>query len=244
MLRDLSAMENYAIGATDGVIGRVKDFYFDDEAWVVRYLVVETGPWLAHRKVLISPLSLGVTGSERVFPARLTQQQVKNSPDIDTDKPVSRQHELDFIGYYGYPAYWGGASLWGSELSPQLLARDGGVHTIPLPDQQNDPRLRSVNAVMSYRVQASDGSIGKLAGLLVDESTWAIRFLVVNTGHWWHGYEVLIAPEWIEDINWVDATVTVDLSRDSVRAAPNYEDQSMPWSAKAFRTDDNQAGTR
>jgi hypothetical protein len=101
-----------------------------------------------------------------------------------------------------------------------------------------------VNAVMSYRVQASDGSIGKLAGLLVDESTWAIRFLVVNTGHWWHGYEVLIAPEWIEDINWVDATVTVDLSRDSVRAAPNYEDQSMPWSAKAFRTDDNQAGTR
>jgi hypothetical protein len=242
MLRDLSAMENYAIGATDGVIGRVKDFYFDDEAWVVRYLVVETGAWLSHRKVLISPLSLGVTGSERVFPARLTQQQVRNSPNIDTDKPVLRQHELDFIGYYGYPAYWGGASLWGSELSPQLLGRDGGVHTVPLPSQQDDPRLRSVNAVMSYRVLASDGSIGTLAGLLIDESTWAIRFLVVNTGHWWHGYEVLIAPEWIEDINWAEATVTVDLSRDSVRAAPNYDERGMPW--RASRIEENRARTR
>ena len=91
MLRSMKDLENYAIRATDGNIGHVKDFYFDDEAWVVRYLVVETGTWLSSRKVLISPIAIGqLNWADKIPPVSITREQVKNSPDIDTDKSVSR----------------------------------------------------------------------------------------------------------------------------------------------------------
>jgi len=122
MLRRMKDMEGYAIGATDGLIGHVKDFYFDDETWVIRYLIVETGEGLSSRRVLISPFSINQPNwSEKAFPAAITLEQVKNSPHIDTDKPVSRQHEMGYLGYYGYPYYWAGGSLWGGGLYPELM---------------------------------------------------------------------------------------------------------------------------
>jgi hypothetical protein len=129
-------LEGYTIGAVDGVIGDVKDFYFDDAAWVIRYLVVETGNWLARRRVLISPISINEPNwSEKVFPAAITQEQVKNSPSIDTDKPVSRQHEGEYLDYYEFPHYWVGGALWGcpgarnpkgqlSKSAPQMQKSD------------------------------------------------------------------------------------------------------------------------
>jgi hypothetical protein len=117
MLRSIRDMEHYSIGATDGVIGKVQDFYFDDEAWVIRYLVVESDAWLSHRKVLISPFAIGQPDwSKKIFPVSITQTQVRNSPDIDTNKPVSRQHEMGYLGYYGYPNYWGGGGFRGRRL--------------------------------------------------------------------------------------------------------------------------------
>src|SRR5277367_6000696 len=126
MLRSLKDMEHYSIGATDGIIGQVKDFYFDDDAWVIRYLIVETDASLSGRKVLISPITIGQPNwSEKIFPVSITRAQVRNSPDIDTDKPVSRQHEMGYLGYYGYQNYWGGGGLWGGGLYPDI---DGSAH--------------------------------------------------------------------------------------------------------------------
>ena len=122
MLRSMSDLEGYAIRATDGTIGHVKDFYFDDEAWVIRYLIVDTGSWLSSRKVLISPIAIGQPDwTAKVLPVSITKEQVKNSPDIDTEKPVSRQHEMSYLGYYGYPYYWGGAGLWGGGAYPAMM---------------------------------------------------------------------------------------------------------------------------
>jgi hypothetical protein len=115
-------MENYILGATGGDIGRVKDFYFDDQAWVVRYLVVQMGDWNSHRKVLLSPIGIGQPNwMGKTFPVSITQAQVKNSRNVDTDKSVSRQHEEGSLGYYGYPYYWGGTSLWGGGLYPGAM---------------------------------------------------------------------------------------------------------------------------
>ena len=126
MLRSMSDLENYAIGATDGSIGHVEDFYFDDQGWVIRYLVVKTGAWLAGRKVLISPIAVGEPNwTERVLPVAITKAQVKNSPDIDTDKPVSRQHEQDYTAYYGYPGYWGSTGMWGYGVLPERFTETG-----------------------------------------------------------------------------------------------------------------------
>ena len=240
MLQDLSELEDYAIHATDGSIGHVKDFYFDDEAWVIRYLIVDTHTWLPSHKVLISPISIGhANWMERVLSVSITRDQVKNSPDIDTEQPVSRQHEMRFLRYYGYPYYWGGASLWGGGLYPNMMlpgypglmpettARPGDEESYAQAEaarhQDADPHLRSSKAVMALHIHATDGDIGHVHGLLADEETWAIRYIIINTSNWWLGHQVLVAPQWISNMSWSDATVSVNLTRKAVKDAPPYE---------------------
>lgn len=231
MLRSMQELTHYTIGATDGEIGHVTDFFFDDEAWVIRYLVVETGSWLMSRKVLISPFSvMQADWMHQRLPVRITREQVKNSPDIDTEKPVSRQHEMLYSDYYGYPYYWGESGFWGDGLYFPVMAT-GGVGlgaadaakiaaTRPTTD---DPHLRSCQAVVGHHIHARDGDIGHVQGMLVDEDTWALRYLVVDTTNWWGGHQVLISPNWIEAIRWDDSQVTVNLSRQAIRDAPGFD---------------------
>ncbi len=230
MLRNLKDIELCTITATatDGDIGQVKDLYFDDQSWVVRYLVVETGSWLSSRMVLVSPISIDKADERpHTIRVRITQEQVEKSPDIDTDKPVSRQHEVQFLGYYGYPGYWGGSGLWGADMVP--MATYSGYAGIPGGDEdqpkasEGDPHLRSCEAVIGYHIKATEGEVGHVDEIIIDEETWAVRYLVVNTSNWWVGHKVLIAPQWIEAVNWSDQTVTVDLSRESVKEAPPYD---------------------
>ena len=240
MLRSMKDMEGYTIGAADGIVGRVRDFYFDDAAWVIRYLVVGAGEGLPQRKVLISPISIGRPNwSERILPTSLTMAQVENSPDIDTDKPVSRQHEMGYLGYYGYGNYWGGGGLWGAGFYPDvlqagLLASSAAgqsqlreTRTDAALHQHNDPHLRSGNAVMRYYVHASDGDIGHVQGFLVDEASWAIRYIIVNTSNWWLGHHVIVAPDWIDQVDWPESKVLLNLSRQAVQDSPPY-DPAMP----------------
>jgi hypothetical protein len=224
MLRNSKDLEGCVIGATDGTIGHVKDLYFDDAAWVIRYLVVATGTWLASRKVLISPVALlQPQWAQKLLRASLTQEQVKNSPDIDTDQPVSRQHELQYLEYYRYPSYWSGAYLWGVGPNPNMMPGTSCDWSTEPDGKQHDHHLRSCNAVMKYHVHASDGDIGHVQGLLVDDETWAIRYLIVDTSHWWLGHQVLLATQWIADVNWFSSNVTVTLSRKTLRDAPPYD---------------------
>ena len=250
MLRNTHDLQGYAIRATDGLIGHLQDFYFDDEKWVVRYLIVDTGTWLSSREVLISPMAIGKPNwSDEVLPASLTKEQIKNSPDIDTNKPVSRQHEIEYSSYYTYPYYWGGAGLWGGEMGPNMIMPGyegvrAGPHPVRTPEEMaqeraqslaregDDPHLRSCKAVMGYHIHATDGDIGHVQSLLIDENTWAIRYLVVDTSNWWLGHKVLIVPQWVQDISWADAKISVNLSRQSIQDAPAY-DANAPFGRKS-----------
>ena len=239
MLRSEKKLEGFTIGAIDGPIGKVKDFYFDDEAWVVRYLVVDTSRWLGGRDVLISPYSLGTPDWEgKLLPVRITRDQVRNSPGIDSDRPISRQFERSYLGYYDYPYYWGSTGLWGAGNYPGTVPlgleadpydRYQGYLRAPTDrDAGNDPHLRSCDAVNGYHIVASDGEIGHLDGYLMDDATWSIRYLVVNTSNWWMGHQVLISPEWIDSVSWADSTVTTNVDRDAVRKAPIYDPDAPP----------------
>lgn len=240
MLRSINDLAGSAIHATDGTIGDVTDFYFDDKAWVIRYLVVDTGSWLSSRKVLISPIAIGQPDwAAKLVPVSITKEQVKNSPDIDTEKPVSRQHEIRYLGYYGYPYYWGGIGFWGGGLYPSMMMPNyaGAVpisHAAQSAEKSlaraeaarhhnDDPHLRSCNAVMNYHIHATDGDIGHVEGLLVDEETWAIRYFVVNTSNWWMGHQVLVAPQWIDNVSWLDSKVFLTVTRQAVKGAPPYD---------------------
>jgi hypothetical protein len=238
MLRNAQDLQSFSIRATDGEIGAVEQFYFDDETWVIRYLTVKTGGWLGGRLVLISPISiLGRPDwqSMRVDVA-LTKGQVENSPSVDTHQPVSRQREIACLGHFGYPFYWGGSNLWGSEPSPAgLAARAVGprepaatqVVTAQTGKEPADSHLRSAEEVTGYHVGASDGEIGHLDGFVVDEDTWAIRYIEVATRNWWPGKRVLVSPAWIERVSWTESKVYVGLSREAIKGAPEYV-ESMP----------------
>ncbi len=230
MLRNIKDLRGYAIRATDGVIGEVDDFYFDDKDWAVRYLIVDTGGWLSGRKVLISPLAIGDPDwLGQLLPVSLTKAQVEKSPDIDTRKPVSRQQEAMYFGYYDYPYYWGGAGMWGMGGYPgspttedriEDALRAGRTAAAPTSD---DCHLRSCRSVIGHHVHATDGDVGHVEDFLVDEHTWAIRYLIVDTSNWWGGHQVLIAPPWITAVNWSDASVSVDLTRRAIKEAPAYD---------------------
>jgi hypothetical protein len=240
MLRSFKDLKDYTIGASDGSIGAVKDLYFDDHAWVIRYLVVDTGPWLFSRKVLISPRAIHQTNwASKLLPVSLTREEVRLSPNIDTDKPVSRQHEMDYLGYYGYPYYWGGTGLWGEGMYPNQVTpgyagfgsdeaaraeADAAQAAADEMRKHSDPHLRSCDAVVGYHVHATDGEIGNVKGMLVDEETWAIRYFVVTTSNWWGGHLVLVAPQWIKDISFSEQMFTVELSRQAIQEAPPYDD--------------------
>jgi len=230
MLRNVKDLRGYAIRATDGVIGDVDDFYFDDDDWAIRYLVVDTGSWLSGRQVLVSPLAIGHPDwMGRFLPVALTKAQVEHSPDIDTRKPVSRQHEAEYFGYYGYPYYWGGIGLWGVGAYPGSLTIEHRIAENLTPGRttaeqtSDDSHLRSCRAVIGHHVHATDGDIGHVENFLVDDHTWAIRYLIVDTSNWWGGHQVLVAPQWIEAVSWFDAKVSVDLTRQAVKDAPPYD---------------------
>ena len=234
MMRNVKDLRGYAIRATDGVIGTVDDFYFDDEEWNIRYLVVDTGKWLSGRKVLISPSAIGSPDwMLQELPVALTKSQVTGSPDIDTRRPVSRQHEAEYSRYYGYPYYWGGAGFWGMGAYPGSLTAEDAINeelraaATHSPRTADDCHLRSSNAVIGDQVHATDGDIGHVEDLLVDDQTWAIRYLIVNTHGWWSGRRVLVAPRWIDDVSWSMATVSVDLTRDAIKGAPPYDSEAQ-----------------
>lgn len=227
MLTNAANLKGLTIQAQDGELGTVEQFYFDDETWAVRYLVVDTGGWLGGREVLISPISIVHTDwrGKRAHVA-LTQKQVRESPGIDTHMPISRRHEAEYMGYYGYPLYWGGPALWGPAFYPAGMAVQPSLSAEAIlartRSESHESHLRSSAAVAGYRLETHDGEIGHVEGFLVDDVSWAIRYLEVATRNWWPGKRVLVAPGWIERMSWLDSKVFVGLTREAIRSCPEY----------------------
>jgi len=231
MLRQVKDITNLQLGAEDGEIGRVKDLYFDDESWTVRYLVADTGKWLPGRLVLISPASVDMIAIEhKLVKVNLTRRQIESAPSVDRDKPVSRQHEADYARYYGWPMYWYGPALWGPTPYPVYERRDDEPPTSdPLvnSEQTGDPHLRSAGEVIGYYIQAQDDDIGHVEDMIFDDQDWAVRYLEVDTRNWLPGKKVLISPEWIRDVSWERSRVVVDVTADAIRNAPEYDARAI-----------------
>ncbi|QVN22746.1 PRC-barrel domain-containing protein [Burkholderia pyrrocinia] len=252
MLRSIKELHGSAVRAKDGDIGHVIQAYFDDDNWCIRYLVVETGDWLHERLVLISPYSVKHTDSRSsTLHVDLTRHQVGDSPDLDTHKPVSRQHEIEYLRYYHYPPYWGGPNLWGMDAYPAFhsAARSQDLEAgNPLPtratpadagadapaDTPTNTHLRGTGRVKGYRLETTAGRIGRVSDFIYDDEAWVIRYLAISTRNWWlTNKEVLIATHWLDRVDWATKTVSTALNRDSIRQSPEYDD-SQP----VYRSDE------
>jgi len=231
MLRSVKELYNYVLEAEDGEIGRCKDFLFDDRFWTVRYMVADTGKWLTGRKVLVSPISLGEPDwDSRLLPVRLKKKQIEAAPGLNEDAPVSRQHEIRWTQHYGWPYYWQGTGIWGMAKYPNeiFIQKEPGT----VSDEKSgevDRNLRSSIEVTGYHIQAKDDEIGHVEDFILDDQTWTIRYMVVDTRNWLPGRKVLVAPGWIDSIDWAERKVTVAMTREQVKNSPEY-DSSVPVS--------------
>jgi uncharacterized protein YrrD len=224
MLQNIKGLFGYKLTASDGDIGHVKDFYFDDKTWVVRYLVADTGSWLTGRLVLLSPHAFGkLDEREKTLHVKPHRKQIEHSPSPELHKPVSRQYEIEYYRYYGWPAYWDGGAMWGLGGFPVVIppSKDEMAAHLKI-HHRDDKHLQSSKAVIGYSIHATDGEIGSVSGFIVDDKSWAIRNLVVEAGHWYAGREILIAPDKVDRISYEDSSVFVNLTKaDIERAAEN-----------------------
>ena len=236
MLNSVKKLRGFTVAAIDGEAGKIKDVYFDDEQWTIRYLVVETGGWFSGRKVLISPFSvLSADWQNEGIRLNLTRDRIRNAPDIDTDKPVSRQHESELMNHYGYPYYWAGPFVWGYVSYPTILA-DRANAAADSPEarvmqdarEKADPHLRSSREVIGYGIQATDDSVGHVEDFLFDSDDWSIQLLEVDTRNWWPGKHVLISPQKIDHVDWEAEKVFVNITRDHVEDSPEFDSVNPP----------------
>lgn len=227
VLRRLDQLLRLTLHASDGSIGRVHDLYFDDHQWTIRYVVADTRRWLPGRLVLIPPMSVQhIDWSRRRLDVDLTKAEIRHSPDIHTDKPVSRQHEVELHEYFALTPYWVGHP---GGLAPFPVATrvpdpsEPGLSRRASREPESDPHLRSTRFVVGLTITGSDVEIGHVEDFLFDEQSWAIRYMVVDTSKWWPGKRVLVSPTWIAWISWLELNVRVDLPGAIIRNAPPYE---------------------
>jgi sporulation protein YlmC with PRC-barrel domain len=227
MLRSLKDMTGYKILAKDVEIGKVNDFYFDDDNWVVRYLVDKTGLWFLGKQVIISPASFEKPDWEnKEFPVSLTKEQVKNSPPIECEEPVSKEIEKKIAEYYGWPMYggghgiegWAGGTTYANSAVPYLISRN-----IVKDKIIKEEGLRSTNEVTGYEITADGEKIGYVKDFIIDDETWAIRYMVLETSKVLKGKNVIIAPEWINWISWYQKQLSVDIPKEKIKKCPDFE---------------------
>lgn len=232
MLINSENFKGLVIRATDGELGTVDELYFDDETWAIRYLTVKTGDWWSERQVLISPFSVTHTDWDaKRLDVSLTKKQVKDSPSIDTHKPVSRQQEAAYLSYYGYPYYWGGPYLWGTEYYPENSVLPPNLTPTAIEEkirrESPDSHLRSTAVVLGYHIEAVDGEIGHVEEFVVDDNAWAIRYIEVATKNWWPGKRVLVSPGWASRVSWAESKVYLALSRETIQSCPEYQESMV-----------------
>lgn len=227
MQKTVSELKSYALGAADGEIGSVSDFLFDDNFWAVRYLVADTAKWLPGRRVVIPPIALGkIDWQKKIIPVSLTREQVKHSPELNT-RDFSREQESAYFDYYGWPYYWVSGQDWEAGVCAGGLAAAQRTVSERVQEEARDTTLRSAAEMAGYPIEATDGAIGHVEDLVADDETWELRYVIVDTGNWWPGKKVPVSPEWIDRINWNDAKVFLDLSRQAIQSSPEYDPAAL-----------------
>lgn len=231
MKHSLKKLKKFTLQATDGDKGKVKNFLFDDESWVIRYLEADLGNFFNDKRVLIPREQLGTpVWDEKHFPVRLTIKEIENSPGLEHDLPVSRQYETQLLEHYQVQPYWPEA-IAGYAGRESLL---GSGYPFSTPRVAGDPHeittnLRSFSEVTGYYIRATDDQFGHLEDLIIDYDTWQIVFAVIDTKNlspW--SKQVVLPVELLEEISFIDQEIRVNLPKEEIKNAPEY-DSSDDW---------------
>ncbi|GGD02692.1 hypothetical protein GCM10007216_36830 [Thalassobacillus devorans] len=242
MLYFASTLKNYNIQANDGELGKVKDLYFDDKKWTVRYLVADTRKWLPGKKVVVSPSGVkAVDTGEEVVHVENNKEDIRHNATLEEKQDFSYEKEMELSDTFGWKQYWAGEFLWGGYLTPmdpvEEPARAAEPQTTqepPINDNVHDrkDKLRSSESIKGEFkhgvVHGENGKIGYIKDLMIDEGTWRIRYLLVDTSEWSTNERVLLSPDWLQSVDWLTNDFYIDLKLETIEDGPNYEkDQTV-----------------
>ncbi|MFP4458706.1 MAG: PRC-barrel domain-containing protein [Candidatus Zixiibacteriota bacterium] len=209
MLRSLKRFEGYKIGAKDGELGEIIDFYFDEMEWIVRYIVADTRRWLPGRKVLIGANKIDAPDPDnKLIFVDMTKKKIKNSPKVGFKETVSKEKERELMEYFKWPVYWHRVT------PPREIDLDEGT----------DTHLRSLNEVIGYDIHAKGEKVGKLKDIIIEEPSWRIAYLVIKTeiGAGEEKHEVLITPFWHDSIDWEAREIDLNVTKEYIQRSPEY----------------------
>jgi len=272
MLRKAHSLIGTKIHATDGEMGHIEDFYFDDAKWMIRYMIVRTGSWFSGKHVMLAPSTIGdVVWEKHSVNVNLSKEQITKSPDLNMEMPVTREQEIDLVRELNYPTYWSGTpGPISDSISTMGLAATGGPgmavgpYTGPsgLPNEVAsdiystdisnpsalgaDPantaeteiradvtraaqagavsvQLHEVKRLTGFQVVGSDDAVGKVSDFMIDDESWQVASLLLDTTAWWPGGEVLVATGLITGINPSHSQIRIKSTRDEIKSSPEYK---------------------
>jgi len=228
MLVNSKQLTSSHIKANDGELGKVKDVYFDDQHWTVRFLVVDTNRWLPlSQKVLLSPISVLKFDLENAeLKVSMSKEMIEDCPKVEEEETVSREFEMKYFDYFGYGYYWAGADPWGDYNHPSALSnRDMQVNIDDnLNDVEKTNHLRSSHEVQDYDVTATNGDKGHVHDFIWDTDDWSLKYVVIDTHNWLPGgKKVVVAIEHIDSISYEKSAVFCSLSIAQIKACPEYD---------------------
>lgn len=237
MLRKLKDLKGFTVHAKDDDLGKAKDFYFDQQHFIIRYLVVDTGNWLQHQKTLISTDSFAKIDYEnKEIIVDLNSDELEEAPGIDENKAISKVMEEKLVKYFDWPLYWRISSdnlqsaQAGNLIRNELLKLENSTdQRSKLKEEAVDSNLRSFNEIRGYHIQAQDKEFGHLEDLFVDEENWIVRYLLIDTRNILPGKNVLIAPEWLQNISWDQQKIFVNKTKKAIKEAPEYKEEKTDY---------------
>lgn len=226
MRRSLKELIGYSVNAKNGEEGKITDFLFDDKSWMIRYADVDLGNFFAERRVLIPRMFLGEPERDsKHFPIDLTVESIKASPDLSFDMPVSRKYEQELMKHYDVPPYW--MLNEPAYLSSGNVLYPGTIFKAPrkvIKEENIDSDLRSLEEIMGYGIGATDETFGRVIDFIIDDSDWQILYLVADTKNilpW--SKKVMLPIELVEQISFVKQEAEVDLTKDMIKNAPEFD---------------------
>jgi sporulation protein YlmC with PRC-barrel domain len=228
-LREASSLINFSLYSQDGEeVGQVLDVLFDDKEWVVRYIEVDLTPLGLEKKVLIPPDSIEIPDweVERVL-VPMKGEELRSLPSLPLDEPVSRPYLIELYEKSGWIPYWVESKFHDERPGPKKLKAQLGDEE----QRGQDPHLFNLGEMSEYRVEATDGDVGYVDELILDEEEFVVYYLVVaieaEIPEEESSKNVLVAPDWVTDFDRGMITVRVDVDRETLAAAPEY-DPSAP----------------
>ncbi|GAB3060809.1 PRC-barrel domain-containing protein [Virgibacillus ainsalahensis] len=231
MLYFTSDLKTYNIDASDGEVGKIKDLYFDDKEWSIRYAVIDTRKWLPGRKVLLSPSSfVNLNEAKENLEVEYDKEKVRNSPAIPEGQSLSYEAENSLIGYYGWSRYWMSNAMWGAGENPITSSFYQGdsmekqiQRDIPQSSTEMAYNLRSEDETMGFKVHANNGKIGIVVDMVYDDEYWNIKYIVVQSNESYVNEKYFIfTRKKIESVDWFGEDIYISEPLESIKQNKLY----------------------